>query len=952
MTSHPRMSRTVLAVAARISIVAGLIVALFGSTILPASAAPSNNRAHHGYGDVTTNGFGGTDSWGGSFGLWTGQNQTGEFIPAYCIERGTPYPQGTDPNFADANSGFSLVGDTPAARGVDEATRQALSYALSRYGGSTDDITAGAMFLLTHLMSADPSFGSTTVENTVLGGDWPNAAAVHARAIEIRDRSFANRGPWTMNVDIIENGSDRTGEVSLTGPGGPIVGEGVIINATNAAGVPALSLTDATGKVTFTMTPLDVNESMSIVAQSAAPGYYRVFQGAAGTQQVIASSASTPLTGFDSALPPTGNARVTKETDNPDYQNGDGATFEIRYGDVNGAAQGTMTVDASGMSNTISGLAPGTYAIVETAAPEGQQLDPTPHTVTVTAGDTVTFDHTNTVLREGNLEFFKRDRDTDAVLPGAFFDVRYDSNNDGTYDTPVGNGPDGTPGTADDGRYETAIDAVTITDLAAGNYQVTEVVPPPGYTLPAIGERSETVTFTYGDHSTPDDNVLDAIVTLTDRQANIITQVVRPAVPDDPATNDVDETEPERADNVMTVGTPIADRVILSNVASDIAGTVTATLYGPYPTADDIDCSAETLVGTETFETLGSGTYTSPTFTPTEPGIYTFVESFEGSDGSTADHACGLTAETLSMPTIATQVSDTDITFGASLIDTATVTGVNDGVTGTIDATLYGPFESVDDIVCDTTTAVETVTFEAVGSGSFPSPEITPPSAGIFTFVETWTETLAEPDDPNETADEPVTVSHECGLVTETATVTPGLATQVTQTEIETGGAIADTSILTGVPAGYEGTATFTLYGPFETVDDIVCDDTSTVTSVYAATSGSGSVMSPTITVDAAGVYTFVETWESSSGELTATHECGLTSETFTVRNPPGTTEPPTLAKTGNETGPVSVVGMSLIALGFSFVGVDTVVRRRRDQPTAGLTGLGAYNDFVFRFDR
>lgn len=53
--------------------------------------------------------------------------------------------------------------------------------------------------------------------------------------------------------------------------------------------------------------------------------------------------------------------------------------------------KGTFTTNASGTSNTITGLDPGTYYVKELTAPEGFKIDSTTHTVIVSAGQTNTF---------------------------------------------------------------------------------------------------------------------------------------------------------------------------------------------------------------------------------------------------------------------------------------------------------------------------------------------------------------------------------------------------------------------------------------------------------------------------------------------------------------------------------------------------------------------------------
>lgn len=891
------ITRVLLAVVVFLSAVVFVVPSL-------AAAAPTQDRALHGYPDVATNGFGATNSWAGSLGLYTGPNQTGEFIEAYCIQRGLDYPRGTDPDFADANSGFAVIGDIPAQRGVSAADRQAIAYSLWRYGDSTDDLTAAAMFLLTHLQSGDDEFGSTTLESTVLGADWPNPAAVMARAKAIRDESMAQRGPWTMTIDVTPAaGSTMRVTASLRGPGGPIRDVDLVLATTNADG-DATVRTDANGQVVRTVTATDPALPVGATAtRTRTPAYYRVFQGRANTQQLITSGGDgAPVTATDQASVPRGTIRVIKTTTNPAYQSGAGAVFEVRAGDATGAVAATLTVGADGTASS-DPLVPGRYVLVETLAPAGQQLDPTPTTVEVAAGQTVVIERVNRTLDVGALRLVKTDGETGEVLAGAAFTVAFDADANGTYETPIGTEPWAT--TAD------AAAPITISGLAVGNYQVVEVRPPTGYTRPEPDVATQVVVVTIAEPT--------VTVGVENRRPRLATQVVSTA---------------GAAVTMAGVGTEVADQVRIDNVAAATTATVTARLYGPFPTDADIVCSEETLAGVQTFATTGSGVFTSPRFPLAEPGIYTFVESAEFDDGSSATHACGEASETVAVPAITTSVSAADITIGDAVVDVAHVTGVRDGVVGQIDAVAYGPFESVDAIVCNADTEVFRTSYEVAGSGTFPSPEFEPAHAGIYTFVERWTAV----------ADATISATHPCGETAETVVVRPVVQTQISLPSAFAGESVLDTAVIVGAPDTLAGTVRYELFGPIAAGEEPVCDDASRVADSSAATAGAAPVESAAVPLDQPGRYTFVASWTSASGEITASHACGLAAETTTV-SPPGATTVlrgpapavraprPTataLAKTGSTTLPMTVAGGVAVVLGASFIAWVALDERRR----------------------
>lgn len=318
MSSSVRSVRPRAVTAAAAALLAGVVVA----TAAAIGAAPANDRAFHGYDSVATNGFGASESWAGNLRLFTGHDHSGEAIIGYCIQRGLDYPRGTDPEFADANSGFAQIGDVPAQRGVPEADRQALAYLLWRYGPTTDDRTAAAMFLLTHLLAADPDFGSTTLDATVLGPDWPEPEAVRARAAEILGEARARRGPWTLDVTVTPDppaaAGRATATATLAGPGGPIGGVEVALTfagsvddavvlqtgddgrVSRAVDVPGVEVSDsgdvdrvddASEDPGVDVTTHEVEVTATV---AATPGGYRVFHGRPGTQQVITDAGDGP----------------------------------------------------------------------------------------------------------------------------------------------------------------------------------------------------------------------------------------------------------------------------------------------------------------------------------------------------------------------------------------------------------------------------------------------------------------------------------------------------------------------------------------------------------------------------------------------------------------------------------------------------------------------------------
>ena len=152
-----------------------------------------------------------------------------------------------------------------------------------------------------------------------------------------------------------------------------------------------------------------------------------------------------------------------------------GAVFRIT--DANGAllsdnegltsSNGLYSTNAEGQI-VLSKVTPATLVVTEVTAPENYQLDPTPQTVVIGAGDTQTLRFYDPPLC--TLTIAKRDAVTKAPLAKAEFTVKY---SDGTY---IG---------TDNGRFVTGTDGtVTVSGLRPNaTVVVTETKAPTGYLI-------------------------------------------------------------------------------------------------------------------------------------------------------------------------------------------------------------------------------------------------------------------------------------------------------------------------------------------------------------------------------------------------------------------------------------------------------------------------------------
>jgi len=243
-----------------------------------------------------------------------------------------------------------------------------------------------------------------------------------------------------------------------------------------------------------------------------------------GAQELAAFStpANFDLTQQLTALPTTGTVSIVKDGDDPAYYPLAGATFEVLSGS---SVEATLTAGADGTTPMSAPLTAGTYSVHEQTAPPGYGTAPD-QTVTVVAGANTVASFTGTSgdhVIPSSLNIEKTDAQTDAPLPGAVFDVSYDSTNSGTFDHDLGSCTTSDTGScappSNDGPGQ----------LLPGRYQVTETAPPPGYAIPDPASQvidllaAEPGTVTFGDpklvsavfHKTAGGNINPAELVLT-----------------------------------------------------------------------------------------------------------------------------------------------------------------------------------------------------------------------------------------------------------------------------------------------------------------------------------------------------------------------------------------------------------------------------------------------------
>lgn len=172
---------------------------------------------------------------------------------------------------------------------------------------------------------------------------------------------------------------------------------------------------------------------------------------------------------------PYGNLLIEK-TDKDTKRYLEGAVFRVTYlPGANDTYRFTtdVTTDGTGMAS-ITKLKPGSYSIEEIKAPEHYILKSKKETITVTSGETTNYHGVN--AHKPGISIYKYDPNNDIPLAGAAFQIEgIDNDFLGSYQT--------------DARGN-----ITVEDLPAGSYQITETKAPAGYVIsgenPQVAELS------------------------------------------------------------------------------------------------------------------------------------------------------------------------------------------------------------------------------------------------------------------------------------------------------------------------------------------------------------------------------------------------------------------------------------------------------------------------------
>ena len=315
-------------------------------------------------------------------------------------------------------------------------------------------------------------------------------------------------------------------------------------------------------------------------------------------------------------------------------------------------------------------------------------------------------------------------------------------------------------------------------------------------------------------------------------------------------------------------GATITDTVKVTGLNGESA-TVTAGLYGPFPTRAAIACTG-TPVWTGTIPVTADGTYTTEPATVQIPGYYTYRESIAASGFVRAvQTACADTAETAivtGQPKIVTQISAQKTSPGATITDKVTISGLGK-LEASVKVELWGPFPTAGAIRCSGTPYWQG-TFIAKGDGTYITAKVKLTNAGYYTYQESISDTPAYGE-----------FTAPCAAAPETtlSTSSPTISTTASDEVAKPGAGLTDKVSINGL-GKTSAAVEVTLYGPFSTRASIGCSGTPAGKTSFTA-KGDGIWLSPPIKIEKAGFYVFREHLVGSATVKDVLSECPVESE-------------------------------------------------------------------------
>ena len=691
-------------------------------------------------------------------------------IIGFCVEPGAPIPNGfsgghstvTNPDLAyylwSAQVAASSYTDQQLAAFRLIALNRALGWDLFDMASSSPDMQQA--------INLAKIFGQP---GTALTGPWSGAL------------SWPNGVPTSI-------GQSEVAVVHMTAANGlplqfirpTLTSGGVFITNVSNGG-----LTDANGDLYFTVTPVATSWGFSYSGDGPAATYERWDNGSSQDTVSLTPGGTPWSTGIlATATGPETVVSIHKNSTNPAVPAGAGFTFEVWVDSNNSPGDGplsdgydqgpfTGTTDANGNVNiNISALnAPHWKKVMETGWPTNFTGPAPQQEGVIDPGESQSFTFDDAPLAE-NFQLIKHSDNTRVTdLSGAVFDLYYDADNNGSYET----GPVASRTTLADGT------TLVVNGVQPGNWRAVETTPLPGHSIMAPFD------FTVSSDASNATQVFN----VTNNEIAKTLRIIK-----------VD------GDNT-SVKLPGAEFDVREDVDGDPATGVGGAEGNPVHVVTGAN-------GTIDVALAHSGNFTVTETKP--PTGYLFPE--QRMQNVTIPVTASATVEVTFKnvkPTVTTSAQDQIVTPGSTVYDNSVWAGMGPQDTGSLDNKLYGPFPigyTIGAQDCTAEKLIGAVTKNVVGPGSGKSDGVDVGSEiGKYAWVETYTSTV-----PGVTA----SVTGKCGEVTEIFIVAD-VSTQIRQEPVTADGkaVFTDDMTIVGFPANTKLMVTLPMYCGFESQEEV-----------------------------------------------------------------------------------------------------------------------------------
>ncbi len=449
------------------------------------------------------------DGWAGVQGSYCLPPAFAAGTGAFCVDHGLDYPRGDyDWAASEVGEGTALVDQYGRAADPDDVAR--LGWVLGTYGSTTDPARAVAVGVIVHAVMGDYpglSVADLWPPHLIVAGGDPAAVEADVGAMWLASGQVG--GPYTVALAAAPGihlaGRNSAASVTVTGRGGgPEAGVVVDLSASTGATVtPAEVTTAADGRADFSFSPTGPAVGLEARVATGLPGdtleLWTPQRPPVAVQRVVtAGVALHPAASMQLSATVPATAVLRKVSTDPAVAIGAGFAFTVALQAPGGwQVVATRTTAPDGSMAPVTGLAPGTYRVTETAAPPAL-LRGGPWQFSLVAGQQATWTLADAPVQRPLTVVKLGDDTADLPVGGAVFAVEAVAAGGGA--TPVGTLTTGTTGTT------------ALLPVAPGTYRVTETSPPPGYapaapldvSVPPVGAGGATpVVVTVTDHAVP-----------------------------------------------------------------------------------------------------------------------------------------------------------------------------------------------------------------------------------------------------------------------------------------------------------------------------------------------------------------------------------------------------------------------------------------------------------------